>query len=56
LTTKFITRQYKKKVADLKEEITAVVSNAKPERGDCVVLIMNSGGGTVNGKHNKFHI
>jgi len=36
-------------VKQLRQEVTAVLSNAKPERGDEVVLILNSGGGTVTG-------
>jgi len=36
-------------VQNLRQEVTAVVQQAKPERGDSVVLILNSGGGTVTG-------
>eukprot|EP00929_Paragymnodinium_shiwhaense_P073413 TRINITY_DN3739_c0_g1_i1.p1 TRINITY_DN3739_c0_g1~~TRINITY_DN3739_c0_g1_i1.p1 ORF type:complete len:669 (+),score=225.89 TRINITY_DN3739_c0_g1_i1:97-2103(+) len=35
--------------ANLREEVTAIVANAKPERGDGVVLVLNTGGGTVTG-------
>jgi serine protease SohB len=37
------------KVKKFRKEVTAVVSAADPERGDSVVVLINSGGGTVNG-------
>jgi len=36
-------------VQNLRQEVTAVVQHASPERGDSVVLILNTGGGTVTG-------
>eukprot|EP00931_Biecheleriopsis_adriatica_P104584 TRINITY_DN79246_c0_g1_i1.p1 TRINITY_DN79246_c0_g1~~TRINITY_DN79246_c0_g1_i1.p1 ORF type:complete len:662 (-),score=132.83 TRINITY_DN79246_c0_g1_i1:85-2070(-) len=36
-------------VQNLRQEVTAIVQQAKPERGDSVVLILNTGGGTVTG-------
>lgn len=36
-------------VKTLRQEVTAIVGSAKPERGDEVVLVLNSGGGTVTG-------
>lgn len=36
-------------VAHLREEITAVLSTANPARGDNVVLLLTTGGGTVSG-------
>ena len=33
----------------LKEEITGVIENARSDRGDCVVVKIKSGGGTVHG-------
>lgn len=35
--------------AALREEVTAVLRSAKPGRGDEVVLVLNTGGGTVTG-------
>ena len=34
-------------VETLRQEVTAVVGWARPDRGDEVVLVLNSGGGTV---------
>lgn len=36
-------------VVGLREEITAILKGAKSERGDGVLVILNSGGGTVTG-------
>ncbi|CAK0905381.1 unnamed protein product, partial [Prorocentrum cordatum] len=36
-------------VEQLRQEVTAVVGSANPSRGDGVVLVLNSGGGTVTG-------
>jgi len=36
-------------VAQLRQEVTAVIEAANPANGDGVVLILNSGGGTVTG-------
>lgn len=36
-------------VQQLRQEVTAIVQHAKAERGDRVVLILNTGGGTVTG-------
>merc|ERR1719456_399205 len=35
--------------AGLREEVTAVLRSAKKSRGDEVVLVLNTGGGTVTG-------
>ena len=36
-------------VRHLREEVTAITTNADPARGDEVVILLNSGGGTVTG-------
>ena len=36
-------------VATLRQEVTAVLRSAQPARGDEVVLVLNTGGGTVTG-------
>ena len=36
-------------VKKLRREVTAVLQGADPTRGDQVVVLLNSGGGTVNG-------
>jgi serine protease SohB len=36
-------------VKDLREEVTAILTQADPERSDCVVVRLNSSGGTVTG-------
>lgn len=36
-------------VKNLREEVTAILGEADPERGDCVVIRLNSSGGTVTG-------
>jgi serine protease SohB len=36
-------------VTSLREEVTAVITNCVPNRGDQVILILKSGGGTVQG-------
>ena len=36
-------------VKQLRQEVTAILTSANAERGDEVVLILNSGGGTVTG-------
>jgi hypothetical protein len=36
-------------VKGLTEEVTAILQYARPDRGDKVVVILNSGGGTVTG-------
>ena len=35
--------------AGLREEVTAILRQAKTKRGDEVVLVLNTGGGTVTG-------
>jgi len=39
-------------VCKFKEQITAIVQNARPDRGDSVVILLNSPGGTVTGYFN----
>jgi serine protease SohB len=40
---------WESQVKFLREEVTAIIGSANVSRGDSVLLILNTGGGTVTG-------